>query len=83
MKDDFWIGNSTLSIRLGQDAPTMTAASSISPESCIMELVPLREAKGRYLMAPTMISNSRVPRRKVSLVDTARKMAPKAMEGTR
>ena len=42
-------------ILLPHGVPTMTAASSISPESCNIAFVPLLDANGMNLTPPTMI----------------------------
>ena len=60
MMDDFWMGMMIRVIRLSQGTSWMMAASSISPDSCIMEFRALRLAKGMYLIVPAMISSRKV-----------------------
>ena len=56
MIEDFWIGMMMFSILLIQGTFSIMADSSISPESCSIELSALLEAKGMYLTVPTIIS---------------------------
>ena len=85
MKLAFWIGNNIFSIRFHHGTSMIMAASSISGESCIMELAPLLEAKGRNLIPPTMINSHIEERRKekVFVYETLRYTAPKLMAGIR
>ena len=57
MIEDFWIGMMIRVIRWIQGISWIMAASSISPESCSMELSELLLANGIYLTVPTMISS--------------------------
>ena len=69
-------------MRFHHGTPTMTAASSISPESCSIALMPLREANGRYLTEPTSTSTmNALPSPNVNAM--VRNAAPKAIEGMR
>ena len=61
MIEDFWIGMMILVMRLNQEMPWISAASSISPESWSIALMPLLEAKGRYLTEPQRASSAKEP----------------------
>ncbi len=76
------MGKMVRNMRFHQGTFTMRAASSISLESCNIALIPLRDAKGRYLMEPTKMRMKKVfaiPKED----PIARNAAPIAIEGIR
>ena len=52
--------NKIFVIRLPHGQPVIIAASSISPETCSIAFVPLRDAKGKNFMPPTMMHSATV-----------------------
>ena len=60
-KLDFWIGMIILVILLNQEIPWISAASSISPDSCNIAFIPLLEANGRYLTEPQSARSANEP----------------------
>ena len=61
----FWIGNRTRTMRFHQGTPKIIAASSISPDSCIIAPVAVLDANGMNLIDPTRSSNSIEPSNQV------------------
>ena len=70
-----------LIIRFAHGTPYIAAASSISGESCNIEFIPALAANGRYFTAPASTRMRNEFAKNEKLVDMARYIAPKAIEG--